>query len=292
MQVCVELTLTKVFQSSSLNWETSWCSKFRIQIDFNLILAESMKAKNEFWAVTTWLSSFCLKSSCQWRLWWVITDQWWLSCSVIIAAYAQVFRIKLPSGARERGRLIHRRDINQVFFAVIDVYDDYLCCQWWPRRWWRWCSLQIAIPQVDYGHMSLNCIRSGQSFLFLLVDPYFTSCRFHWWARHSTTSSMLFVIGVIIFSATIFIFITVVMKWAPRSASSSLFSSRLAVSCLRPAKNPRSQKSSFNPKYSRIAFAFHQINLVCPPFTAAGGPGHIPQNLTAHRDFDQIRWLR
>ena len=133
---------------------------------------------------------------------------------------------------------------------------------------------------------------SGQTNLFLLVDPYFTSCRFHWWARHSTTSSMLFVIGVIIFSATIFIFITVVMKWAPRSASSSLFSSRLAVSCLRPAKNPRSQKSSFNPKYSRIAFAFHQINLVCPPFTAARGPGHIPQNLTAHRDFDQIRWLR
>ena len=151
----------------------------------------------------------------------------------------------------------------------------------------------MAIPQVDYGHMSLNCIRSDQFFLFLLVDPYFTSCRFHWWARHSTTSSMLFVIGVIIFSATIFIFITVVMKWAPRSASSSLFSSRLAVSCLRPAKNPRSQKSSFNPKYSRIAFAFHLINLVCPPFTAAArGPGHIPQNLTAHRDFDQIRWLR
>merc|ERR1739842_155615 len=27
---------------------------------------------------------------------------------------AQVFRIKLPSGARERGRLIHRRDINQM----------------------------------------------------------------------------------------------------------------------------------------------------------------------------------
>merc|ERR1712079_150115 len=49
---------------------------------------------------------------------------------------AQVFRIKLPSGARERGRLIHRRDINQV----------------------------------DYGHMSLNCIRwipvAGQGIVF------------------------------------------------------------------------------------------------------------------------------
>ena len=40
----------------------------------------------------------------------------------------QVFRIKLPAGARERGRLVHRRDINQV----------------------------------DYGHMSLNCIRYNQ----------------------------------------------------------------------------------------------------------------------------------
>merc|ERR1712037_1005193 len=49
---------------------------------------------------------------------------------------AQVFRIKLPCGARERGRLIHRRDINQV----------------------------------DYGHMSLNCIRwipvAGQGIVF------------------------------------------------------------------------------------------------------------------------------
>merc|ERR1712058_79048 len=52
---------------------------------------------------------------------------------------AQVFRIKLPtgsSGSRERGRLIHRRDINQV----------------------------------DYGHMSLNCIRwipvPGQGIVF------------------------------------------------------------------------------------------------------------------------------
>ena len=41
------------------------------------------------------------------------------------AVCGQVFRIKLPAGARERGRLVHRRDINQV----------------------------------DYGHMSLNCIR-------------------------------------------------------------------------------------------------------------------------------------
>jgi len=49
---------------------------------------------------------------------------------------AQVFRIKLPSAGRERGRLIHRRDINQV----------------------------------DYGHMSLNCIRwvpvPGQGIVF------------------------------------------------------------------------------------------------------------------------------
>jgi len=49
---------------------------------------------------------------------------------------AQVFRIKLPGKARERGRLIHRRDINQV----------------------------------DYGHMSLNCIRwipvAGQGIVF------------------------------------------------------------------------------------------------------------------------------
>jgi len=49
---------------------------------------------------------------------------------------AQVFRIKLPGAARERGRLIHRRDINQV----------------------------------DYGHMSLNCIRwipvAGQGIVF------------------------------------------------------------------------------------------------------------------------------
>eukprot|EP00092_Neocalanus_flemingeri_P104080 GFUD01133263.1.p1 GENE.GFUD01133263.1~~GFUD01133263.1.p1 ORF type:complete len:866 (+),score=189.92 GFUD01133263.1:273-2600(+) len=49
---------------------------------------------------------------------------------------AQVFRIKLPGVARERGRLIHRRDINQV----------------------------------DYGHMSLNCIRwipvAGQGIVF------------------------------------------------------------------------------------------------------------------------------
>ena len=39
--------------------------------------------------------------------------------------FIQVFRIKLPGNSNERGRLIHRRDINQV----------------------------------DYGHMSLNCIR-------------------------------------------------------------------------------------------------------------------------------------
>lgn len=49
---------------------------------------------------------------------------------------AQVFRIKLPSNSNERGRLIHRRDINQV----------------------------------DYGHMSLNCIRwipvPGQGIVF------------------------------------------------------------------------------------------------------------------------------
>merc|ERR550525_1120897 len=49
---------------------------------------------------------------------------------------AQVFRIKLPTGARERGRLIHRRDINQV----------------------------------DYWPLSLNCIRSipvaGQGIVF------------------------------------------------------------------------------------------------------------------------------
>ena len=38
---------------------------------------------------------------------------------------AQVFRVKLPAVAGERGRLVHRRDINQV----------------------------------DQGHMSLNCIR-------------------------------------------------------------------------------------------------------------------------------------
>ena len=41
------------------------------------------------------------------------------------SAYLKVFRIKLPGSSGERGRLIHRRDINQV----------------------------------DYGHMSLNCIR-------------------------------------------------------------------------------------------------------------------------------------
>jgi len=49
---------------------------------------------------------------------------------------AQVFRIKLPGGNSERGRLIHRRDINQV----------------------------------DYGHISLNCIRwipvPGQGIVF------------------------------------------------------------------------------------------------------------------------------
>ena len=44
-------------------------------------------------------------------------------CTTLI--FAQVFKINLPSNARERGKLIHRRDINQV----------------------------------DYGHMSLNCIR-------------------------------------------------------------------------------------------------------------------------------------
>merc|ERR1712079_56783 len=49
---------------------------------------------------------------------------------------AQVSRIKLPGNSNERGRLIHRRDINQV----------------------------------DYGHMSLNCIRwipvPGQGIVF------------------------------------------------------------------------------------------------------------------------------
>merc|ERR1711879_526533 len=49
---------------------------------------------------------------------------------------AQVFKINLPSYAGERGKLIHRRDINQV----------------------------------DYGHMSLNCIRwipvAGQGIVF------------------------------------------------------------------------------------------------------------------------------
>merc|ERR1719225_2479021 len=49
---------------------------------------------------------------------------------------AQVFKINLPSYAGERGKLIHRRDINQV----------------------------------DYGHMSLNCIRwipvPGQGIVF------------------------------------------------------------------------------------------------------------------------------
>ena len=36
----------------------------------------------------------------------------------------QVFRIKLPSGARERGRLIHRRDINQVLIMSWQCLDD------------------------------------------------------------------------------------------------------------------------------------------------------------------------
>ena len=36
----------------------------------------------------------------------------------------QVFRIKLPSGARERGRLIHRRDINQVPFMSWRWIDE------------------------------------------------------------------------------------------------------------------------------------------------------------------------
>jgi len=49
---------------------------------------------------------------------------------------AQVFRIKLPGSSGERGRLVHRRDVNQV----------------------------------DYGHMSLNCIRwipvPGQGIVF------------------------------------------------------------------------------------------------------------------------------
>ena len=75
-------------------------------------------------------------------------------------------------------------------------------------------------------------------------------------------------------------------------ASSPLFSRSLHVSCLQLAKNPRSQKSAFNPKYSRIAFAFHQINLVCAGFyRGVRGRGHISQNLTALSDFDQIRRL-
>ena len=76
------------------------------------------------------------------------------------------------------------------------------------------------------------------------------------------------------------------------SASSPLFCRSLQVSCLQLAKNPRSQKSAFNSKYSRIAFAFHQINLVCAGFyRGVRGRGHISQNLTALSDFDQIRRL-
>ena len=54
----------------------------------------------------------------------------------------QVFKINLPSYAGERGKLIHRRDINQV----------------------------------DYGHMSLNCIRycSHYETTNIPLIPYFT----------------------------------------------------------------------------------------------------------------------
>ena len=87
---------------------------------------------------------------------------------------------------------------------------------------------------------------------------------------------------------------TNIMKLSAHSppASSPLFSRSLHVSCLQLTKNPRSQKSAFNSKYSRIAFAFHQINLVCAGFyRGVRGRGHISQNLTALSDFDQIRRL-
>ena len=56
-----------------------------------------------------------------------------IDCSTLI--FAQVFKINLPSYAEERGKLIHRRDINQV----------------------------------DHGHMSLNCIRYISHYQFIII---------------------------------------------------------------------------------------------------------------------------